>query len=132
MKIFTAEHRLNMSLAAKRRIANGKNNWAGYRFWETGEKHPKWIGGKRTREDGFILIRDTKNKRYLLEHRIIMEKFLKRTLISQELVHHKNGDRTNNRIRNLQIVSRGEHNKIHIRNPEGKGGFNYGKMRLDN
>jgi hypothetical protein len=48
-----------------------------------------------------------------LEHRRVMEKFLGRKLSRLELVHHINGDRLDNNIENLKIVSAKEHNEIH-------------------
>jgi hypothetical protein len=45
----------------------------------------------------------------ILEHRYIMSEFLGRPLTKDEHIHHKNGDRRDNRIENLQLMSRSEH-----------------------
>jgi hypothetical protein len=47
------------------------------------------------------------------EHRVIMEKHLGRSLRSDEIVHHIDGDKTNNDISNLIIMSQSEHAKLH-------------------
>jgi hypothetical protein len=49
----------------------------------------------------------------MLEHRLIMETHLGRNLTSEEHIHHINEDASDNRIENLQIVSKSEHGKIH-------------------
>lgn len=46
-------------------------------------------------------------------HRYVMECFLGRKLESSEIVHHIDGNKFNNNIENLEILSRSEHLKKH-------------------
>lgn len=53
------------------------------------------------------------NGRKIDEHRLIMEQHIGRKLSRQEVVHHINGDKRDNRLENLQIMTQDEHNKLH-------------------
>jgi hypothetical protein len=49
-----------------------------------------------------------------LRHRKIIESFLGRHIGSGEIVHHKNGDKKDNRLENLRIVNRSVHAIEHL------------------
>lgn len=49
---------------------------------------------------------------YVYEHRLIAENKINRELLPNEIVHHKNGLRWDNRLENLEIMTKYEHGKI--------------------
>lgn len=67
-----------------------------------GENHHAWNGGKIVDVGGYVKVRVEGN--YVQEHRIVMERAIGRKLHRWETVHHKDGDRKNNHISNLQLM----------------------------
>lgn len=94
-----------------------------------GKLNGNWKGGIHYRKDGYILVRigvisrGYRGKRYDLLHRMIMEEHLGRKLLKTEMVHHKNGDKTDNRIKNLEIMLQSEHAKKHYKSDKKTGRF---------
>lgn len=51
---------------------------------------------------------------YIYEHIVIAESVIGRYLKNNEVVHHLNGIRDDNRIENLIVLERGQHIKLHL------------------
>lgn len=82
----------------------------------------RWIGHRRMHR-GYVRVWISDDHPYasmrapgvswILEHRLVMAENLGRCLRVDELVHHVNFDRSDNRIENLQLMSRSEHMSLH-------------------
>lgn len=74
-----------------------------------GEKNPAWKGGRYIEpEKGYAMIRMQDHPRarangYVLEHIVVAERMLGRSLNPGEEVHHRNLNRADNDPANLQV-----------------------------
>ncbi|MFA5377638.1 MAG: HNH endonuclease [Dehalococcoidia bacterium] len=82
-------------------------------------RNPNWKGGRAKHSAGYIKILIPNHphacsRGYVLEHRLVMEAHLGRTLLPTEIVHHINGMPGDNRIENLMLFHGvGEHVSYH-------------------
>lgn len=114
-KVFWTEQ---MRKEQSARYSGDKNPMFGKKSWNaglkmpnmSGENHPNWKGGWVQDGYKFIIV----DGRTVAEHRHMMEQYLGRELDRyNEVVHHKNGDRLDNRLENLEVLTRSEHMKVH-------------------
>ena len=82
-----------------------------------GENNPAWKGGRTFLKSGYVRInmymddpltpmarKDPRGHFYILEHRLVMARHLGRCLESWEVVHHQNGNKSDNRLENLELL----------------------------
>lgn len=76
-----------------------------------GQNNPLYKGGYIHQTLGYVLVGNGRKKFY--EHRLIAEEKLGRKLHTSEIVHHINGNKTDNRPENLVVMTQSEHVILH-------------------
>jgi predicted chitinase len=84
----------------------------------TGRNHPKWKGGIYRDGDGYIRIKKFNHPRadiqgYVRRSHLVAEQTLGRYLYSNEITHHKNETRDDDRPENIEVTKRAEHMAFH-------------------
>jgi hypothetical protein len=96
-------------------VPSSKRQFCSFKCAKTfliGEKHPSWTGGRNVDERGYIRV-NVGPGRVRHEHRVVMEKLLKRPLRRGEVVHHRDGKKGNNKPSNLQLMKAEAHKSLH-------------------
>lgn len=113
---------------AKADDMSGENN---HQYGLKGKKNASWKSDKRISRYGYRQVRCIDHpfrdkEDFVFEHRLVAEKYLlndensvmvdgKRYLSPDYVVHHKNFNRLDNNIWNLQVMEKSEHQRLHMR-----------------
>ena len=109
---FMKNHGIKARVAAKRDQCREKNSF--------------WRGGTVKDSAGYVLVKQEGHPRakkcgdYVREHILVAEKFIGRSLLPDEVVHHINRIRDDNRPENLAVMTKTEHIKYHTQARKGE------------
>jgi len=77
-----------------------------------GKDNHNWKGGREITASGYVRLWISRTER-VMEHRLVMEQHLGRKLNRDEIVHHINGNRADNRLANLQLMTHSQDQLLH-------------------
>jgi hypothetical protein len=101
------------------------------RKYKQGPECHQWKGGRKMHSSGYLQIMVKGHPHadrfgYVMEHRLLMEASIGRILEPSEDVHHLNGNKTDNRIDNLEIKTRSAHMALHAKERERHAAGHFG------
>ena len=127
-KKFTDKSRLKMSNSLKGRTSSRKgillSDETKKKMSESHKglkRNPSKYGGHRKRrQDGYIYVYvpdhpNSSKDGYVMEHILVMEEKIGRYITRNEVVHHKNKKRDDNRIDNLELMTVKAHASFHLK-----------------
>jgi transposase-like protein len=109
--------------------------WAGVR----GKRNKRFVGRIKhaagyvlvfVAEDDPLRVMAQRGSGYVMEHRLVIARLLGRPLKRHETIHHINGDRSDNRIENLQL-RQGQHGAGVVHRCRDCGSINVESTRLN-
>lgn len=89
-----------------------------------GSAHPRWNPGRIISTEGYVLVRLgighplADSRGYAYEHLVVWASAGRRMPKPDELLHHDNEDKTDNRLDNLKLIKRAVHSQIHAAESE--------------
>jgi HNH endonuclease len=110
------------------RMADGRGRHGNHR---RGSEHYRWNSERMYSSDGYVLVRVgvehplADPNGYAYEHLLVWVSAGLPPPGPGELIHHKDEDKSNNRLDNFELLTRGEHNRHHNaeRGRDGNGRF---------
>ncbi len=104
----------------KRAYCSDKCRAAAIKTHYSGKNHMSWRGGRYKSGHGYILIKSPEHHRadrngYVQLSVLVVEHELGRELLPDEVAHHKNEIRDDNRPSNLQVLTDSAHKTLHAK-----------------
>jgi hypothetical protein len=98
-------------------VENTKTCHGVFRKFKRGHNRGNWNGGK-LETNGYIMRLNPNHpfadsNGYIMEHRLVWEKYHKACLLPWIHIHHNNHVRDDNRIENLEPITKSEHHRLH-------------------